>query len=340
MRPAASLRAVSLAAMLAVSIAGCGRGAAPLASASTSPAGVPNPFTIVARYSASSLGLRHPVALSVGPGGDLYITDTAPSVTEVSTEGNVLRRWGQRGKGTGEFSFPMCCPGDTAPEVPDASITVGPDGKVYVSDSGNARVQVFSPTGGFVRDFGGPGVSDGQFLMPFDLAVDADGNVYVVDDSLRELQKFSPSGRFLWEVGAGSDSDPRLSGYFNLADVDSHGRVVLAVNETGYVAYLDASGHLVDSFSLASLPVPSATGRIAPCQATVNGLGDTVVGSCPLGPQAYHDMLLFDRDHRLIGAWYHSPIREVFSRFGPNDELFAIGQDGSILKLKVSLPGA
>jgi hypothetical protein len=318
MRPATSLRVVSLAAILAVSVAGCGRSAAPHASASTSAAGVPNPFTIVARYSAASLGLRHPVALTVGPGGDLYITDTAPSVTEVSTEGKVLRRWGQRGKGNGEFSFPMCCPGDTAPEVPDASITVGPDGKVYVSDSGNARVQVFSPAGGFVREFGSPGVSDGQFLMPFDLAVDATGDVYVVDDSLRELQKFSPSGRFL----------------------DSHGRVVLAVNETGYVAYLDASGHLVDSFSLASLPVPSPTGRITPCQATVNGLGDTVVGSCPLGPQAYHDMFLFDRARRLIGAWYHSPIREVFSRFGPNDELFAIGQDGSILKLKVSLPGA
>jgi hypothetical protein len=48
---------------------------------------------------------------------------------------------------------------------------------------------------------------------------------------------------------------------------------------------------------------------------------------------------VFDRTHRLIGAWYRSPF-EASPQFGPHGEAFAIGDDGSILKLKVSLPGA
>ena len=81
------------------------------------------------------------------------------------------------------------------------SLTVGPDGSVYVADTGNFRVQVFTPAGGFVRSIGEFGNGPGQFTWPFDLAVDADGNVYVADDKEQTLAKLSPSGRQLWRRG-------------------------------------------------------------------------------------------------------------------------------------------
>src|SRR5262245_54581640 len=46
--------------------------------------GVPNPFTVVATYSAASLGLRNPRALAFGPDGNLYVADATDRVT-VST---------------------------------------------------------------------------------------------------------------------------------------------------------------------------------------------------------------------------------------------------------------
>jgi hypothetical protein len=48
---------------------------------------------------------------------------------------------------------------------------------------------------------------------------------------------------------------------------------------------------------------------------------------------------VFDRTHRLVGAWYRSPLQGS-PRFGPQGEAFAIAADGSILKLRVTLPGA
>jgi hypothetical protein len=51
--------------------------------------------------------------------------------------------------------------------------------------------------------------------------------------------------------------------------------------------------------------------------------------------------LVFDRSHRLIAEWPGSTYRLLRSPvFGPGGEVFALASDGSILKLRVTLPGA
>jgi hypothetical protein len=291
----------------------------------TPSANVPNPFTIVARYAAASLGLEQPVNLAIGPDGNLFVTDSRPSVTVVSPMGKVLRRWGRAGSGQGEFSFVVDLTGNL-----HASIAVGSDGKVYISDSGNQRVDVFSATGGFVRAFGTSGTGRGQFLAIFDLAVDRSGNVYVADDQQETLSKFSPTGRFEWTIGGSTATDPDLVGHFHLADVDSHGRLVAANDDANRIVYIDAHGHKVDAFETSDLGE-------SPCNVTVDSVGDTVVQSCPDGKTT----LVFDRAHRLVGAWDQSPFAtDVIPRFGPHGEVFAMTGDGTILKLKVALPNA
>jgi glucose/arabinose dehydrogenase len=97
------LAAAVLVAGLAVLGAGCAAGAAapaggpPGAAAAGSP-GLPNPFTVLAVYSAKSLGLDHPGALAAGPDGNLYVTDLSQRVSVISPGGKVLRRWGARGR--------------------------------------------------------------------------------------------------------------------------------------------------------------------------------------------------------------------------------------------------
>jgi hypothetical protein len=299
---------------------------------SASPRALPSPFTITARYTAKSLELDHPDSLAIGPDGNLYVTDLSQQVTVISSAGTVLRRWGRPGTATGEFKF---IPGDaTDPADVDGKIAVGPDGTVYVSDSGNARVQVFTSRGQFIRQFGSYGSGKGQFLHPFDVAVDNAGNVYVVDDQAEGVSKFSPSGKVIWQIGGPSDA-PDLIGHHHLTMVDAHGRLVMVNDDIQKVVYVDSSGHEVDAFT----PDTAAFTGGNVCEATVDAAGNTYVSGC--GPELTGSpTLVYDRAHRLIAKWpgtkdslLRSPV------FGAQGEVFALATDGSILELHVTVAG-
>jgi DNA-binding beta-propeller fold protein YncE len=111
----------------------------------------------------------------------LYVADTRKHglfVYDAAT-GKRVGQLLKRGEGNGEFNFPT-------------GVAVGPDGNVYVTDTMNARVEVFTPALKFVRAFGGLGDNPGQFRRPKGLAVDAD---YAV------VQMFSSDGKTLMFVG-------------------------------------------------------------------------------------------------------------------------------------------
>jgi DNA-binding beta-propeller fold protein YncE len=337
-RTTTRLAVAAAAAGLALLAAGCAGKAATAAGTNPSPVSaasraLPSPFTITARYSARSLGLSHPAALAVGPDGNLYVTDLSQRVTVISPAGTVLRRWGKPGSGPGEFRFIAFDP--STPTDIHGQIAVGPHGDVYVSDSGNARVQVFTPQGRVVRQFGSYGSGKGQFLRPYHLAVDATGDVYVADDQVGTLSKFSPAGKVLWTIGGGASSDPDLTGLFKFHGFDAHGRLVVVNDAVNRVLYIDASGHKVDAFSPSTAGSP--TGHV--CEATVDAAGDTYVSGC--GPQPTGPTLVYDRAHRLIAKWPGTPYSLLRSPvFGPHGEVFALATDGSVLKLRITLPGA
>jgi sugar lactone lactonase YvrE len=330
------LAAAAVVAGVAVLGAGCAANAAapagghPSAAAAGSPA-LPNPFTITARYSAKSLGLDHPGALATGPDGNLYVTDLSQRVTVISSSGAVLRRWGKPGTGPGEFKFIANDP--TAPTDVAGRIAVGRNGMVYISDSGNDRVQVFTPQGRFIRQFGSYGARKGQFFFPGDLVVDGSGNVYVTDDQSQTLAKFSPSGKVIWRIGGSASSDPDLLGHQHLASIDAHGRLVMVNDDQGRVLYVNPSGHKVDAFSPDS---SSFTGGHV-CEVTVDAAGDTYVSGC--GPGPTEPTLVYNRAHRLIAKWPGSTYKLLRSpAFGPDGEVFALSTDGSILRLRITLP--
>lgn len=72
--------------------------------------------------------------------GNTYISDgyINSRVAKVDKDGNWLKSWGEPGSGPGQFNTPH-------------SIAVDAEGKVYVADRGNSRIQVFDGDGKFLR---------------------------------------------------------------------------------------------------------------------------------------------------------------------------------------------
>jgi sugar lactone lactonase YvrE len=82
------------------------------------------------------------------------------------------------------------------------NIAMGPNGHLYVSDTGNFRIQEFTQDGEVVKSYGaGVGRSPGNFARPKGVAVDQEGRVYVVDAAYERVQVFDDEGRLLMYFG-------------------------------------------------------------------------------------------------------------------------------------------
>ena len=132
-----------------------------------------------------------PYGLTTGPEGLVYVADTwNHRIVVVDPDGQVVRTFG-------EF-------GDNA-DSPDAQLNVGqfygPRGmvvyndEVYVTDTGNERVQVFGLDGSFHRAWGGTGSGPSQLIEPVGIAIDGDGKVYVADSGNARISVFDDQGK-------------------------------------------------------------------------------------------------------------------------------------------------
>jgi DNA-binding beta-propeller fold protein YncE len=197
---------------------------------------------------------------------------------------------------------------------------------VFVSDSGNDRVDVFTSTGQLVRELGsspgtGPPIPD-----PFDVAVDGGGNVYLV--AAEGLIKFAPNGHRLWVRGGPSSAQPDLVGRIHLAAFDRHGRALLVSDANGNVLFVNPDGREVESFS-------AAKGSDLTCEATIDAAGDIFVTDCGSGAGT-----VFNRAHHLVARWSaHDVALFVSPRFTSPTTGFALTAelDPALVEVRVSL---
>lgn len=124
---------------------------------------------------------------------------------------------GKRGDGPGEFNLPR-------------DMAIGKDGRLYVVDGGNFRVQVFNADGSYHSSFGSVGRQLGNFARPKEVATDADGNIYVADAAFGNFQIFTAEGDLLMFIG-------------NRSERGGPGEYILpsgiAVDEDGRVYFVD-----------------------------------------------------------------------------------------------------
>jgi DNA-binding beta-propeller fold protein YncE len=75
---------------------------------------------------------------------------------------------GGQGNGKGQFDGPR-------------GIAIDSAGNIFVTDTGNGRIEKFSPNGVFNTSIGTKGKGQGQFGEPNGLAIDRFGDVYVAE---------------------------------------------------------------------------------------------------------------------------------------------------------------
>jgi DNA-binding beta-propeller fold protein YncE len=185
--------------------------------------------------------------LAVGPDGNAYVTNVADDRVQVyDPAGNLLRTWGSRGTGPGQFRFEdNPDPADKA--IPFSGIAVDhATGTVYVEEP--LRVQKFDAQGTYELGWGKPGIDNGQFGRIADIAVGPNGTIYTLEDrptSLGRVQEFDPSGKFLTTFGRGQIED---SGGIVL---DAQGDVLVADDFADNVKVFGADGKLLRTFGQA-----------------------------------------------------------------------------------------
>ncbi|MBV9545794.1 MAG: hypothetical protein JOY61_15595 [Chloroflexi bacterium] len=130
---------------------------------------------------------NRPTRVAIAPSGDIYVSDGYGNarVHRFSRSRELIRSWGEPGDQPGQFNLPH-------------SVWVHTDGRVFVCDRENDRIQIFSPDGDFLSMWTG-------LTRPGDLFIDPTGYV-LVGEMAWEPEATSMAGRPYTEVRT-----PRMS---------------------------------------------------------------------------------------------------------------------------------
>ena len=133
---------------------------------------------------------------------DVALTDKKLFVTDLKGHrivvldkllGHKINEIGKVGSKQREFYFPT-------------NLAIGPEKNLYVTDTGNYRVQKYTQDGGFLHQYGSIGSGLGKFARPKGITVDKKGRLYVVDAAFENIQVIDNSGKLLLFFGKPGDS--------------------------------------------------------------------------------------------------------------------------------------
>ena len=106
-----------------------------------------------------------PTDIAIAADGSFYVSDgyVNSRITKFSQDGKFITSWGTKGTDAAQFDVPH-------------SLTLDPQGFVFVADRGNARIQIFDGSGQFIKEW-----KDTSLGRPWAVRIDATGNIFVVD---------------------------------------------------------------------------------------------------------------------------------------------------------------
>lgn len=166
-----------------------------------------------------------PTSIAIDSNFNLWITDKNDDTVKVfSIDNNLKMIIGKSGSGKKEFKTPL-------------DIKILGD-RVYVLDSGNARMQVFNLMGNYLYDFGITGIDDGKLYCPNSFSFDKDGNLWITESCLKRVQIFDKNGKFIKKV---------LDKFGAIGTIENYDNYMIISNLDDNKIYIfDLDGKIVD----------------------------------------------------------------------------------------------
>ena len=156
-------------------------------------------------------------AVAVNSKGEIFISEYGATerIQRFSSNGTqFLAAFGKAGHGNGEFNRAE-------------GMAIGGDDRLYVADSCNHRLQVFSPDGTHVRNCGQPGSGPNDLSYPYDICVDAAGLQFVCEFGNSRIHIFGTSGSSVETIGGPGSAPGKFNNPWSVA-LDSKGNLYVA----------------------------------------------------------------------------------------------------------------
>lgn len=178
---------------------------------------------------ADSAHFNLPTDVAVLPGGGFYVSDGYANtrVAKFSSTGQFEFQWGEKGTGPGQFDLPH-------------GIGVDGEGRVFVADRSNARVQVFDAQGRFISEW-----KNSVLGRPYAVAIGPDAKAYIIDGGDQPQNAPDRSRAFRLAMDGAIEA---VFGRFGNYDGQFRLGHDIAVSKDGAVYIVDAWGMRVQKF--------------------------------------------------------------------------------------------
>lgn len=165
--------------------------------------------------------MKSPAGLAIDKTkGRLYAADTKKNIVMAyALDGKPIFTIEGYGMGKGRFNFPT-------------NIAVDAEGNIFIVDTGNFSVQVFSPDGIYLRTI--KGGRPKLFARPKGIAFNSEGNMLIVDAASQKVFVLQKDGSLLFTVGEGGIEPGQFSVPAGIA-VDAADRVYVVDQMNGRV---------------------------------------------------------------------------------------------------------
>jgi len=120
----------------------------------------------------------------------------------------------EKGSGNGQLSEPF-------------DLALDSKGNIWISDTGNNRIEEFDEKGEYLFQFGKVGSGKGEFKSPKGIVIDSSGNLWVVDSGNNRVQKLNSKGEWICEFGKEGSGEAELKSPTGIA-LDSSDRPFIA----------------------------------------------------------------------------------------------------------------
>jgi sugar lactone lactonase YvrE len=174
-----------------------------------------------------------PIDMTTDEFRNIYVLDRAScEIIIISREGKFIKRFGKKGSADGCFEKP-------------SGLFMAEDGRLFVADTGNKRVQIFNRKGDLVGILGSKtDTEEVDFEGPLDVAVMRSGNI-VVSDSSNKLFLLDSRGVLIKCIGQKGGAKGEFRNPVSIDCGKLNDTIYVADRENNRVQVLDKDGEVI-----------------------------------------------------------------------------------------------